>query len=105
MPFLPAVLVLFVVGAVMGYGALAWGPIVGILAAFVVVLLLSRREQLGSYLAGFGLAGAAVLAHVMLTCGAPSCHFDASTPIGLAGFALIAVAGIAAVAWALRHRP
>lgn len=104
MPFVPALVMLFAGGAVMGYATLAAGPIVGILSAFVVILILSRREQFGSYLAGFGLAGLIVLAHVILTCAAPSCHYAASTPIGAAGFALIALAGISLVGWAIAHR-
>jgi len=101
--------VLFVGGAVLGYGMLAAGPIFALLAVFVLVLLLSRREQLGSYLAGLGLAGFIVLAHVVLTCPSPSCHFEASTPIGMVGFGVIAIAGISLIAWtfqreALRRR-
>jgi hypothetical protein len=46
---------------------LAAGPIVAFLAVFVLILLLSRREQLGSYLAGLGLAGFAVAGHGVLT--------------------------------------
>jgi hypothetical protein len=95
--------VLFVMGAVLGYGMLAAGPIVAFLAVFVLVLLLSRREQLGSYLAGLGLAGFAVTGHVLLTCPSPSCHYDISTPIGMAGFGLIALAGISLLAWTFRQ--
>jgi hypothetical protein len=103
-PFVPTIIVLFIVGAGLGYGALAGGPIIGILAAFVVILLLSRREQLGSYLAGFGLAGLAVLGHVILTCPAPSCHYDTTTPVGAAGFGVIAAAGFGLFGWSLARR-
>jgi hypothetical protein len=95
--------VLFVMGAVLGYGMLAAGPIVAFLALFVLILLLSRREQLGSYLAGLGLAGFAVLGHIVLTCASPSCHYDMSTPIGMVGFGIVAVAGISLLAWTFRQ--
>lgn len=95
--------VLFVGGAVLGYGILAAGPIFAFLAVFVLILLLSRREQLGSYLAGVGLAGLAVLGHIILTCPSPSCHYDVSTPIGAAAFGVIALLGISLVAWTFQR--
>ena len=101
---IPTIVILFLSGAMLGYGVLAVGPMVAFLAVFILILLLSRREQLGSYLAGFGLAGLALLGHLILTCAAPSCQYDASTPIGAAGFGFIATAGVGLLAWSLtRH--
>lgn len=99
----PTIVVLFIVGAVLGYGMLEAGPVVASLAVFVLILLLSRREQLGSYLTGLGLAGFAVAGHVVLTCASPSCHYDTSTPIGMLGFGVVAVAGISLLAWTFRQ--
>lgn len=104
MPLVPSVLVLFVIGAVLGYGFLVAGAFVGILALFLLVLLITRSEQVGSYLAGFGLAGSVVLGHLLLTCPSPSCQYDASTPIAMAVFALTAAGGIGLLARAVLRR-
>ena len=92
-PLVPTVLLCLLVGAGCGYGTLAAGYIAAILALFLCVLLISRPEQIGSFLTGYGVAGLIVLVHLILTCLSPSCHYDVSTPIAMVIFGLIAVAG------------
>jgi F0F1-type ATP synthase assembly protein I len=90
-------------GAFLGYATLAAGPLPTLATILFAVLLLRHRgerpEQPGSFLFGWGVAGAALLARVLFVCRPPSCHFEALTPITLVFFLLIAVLGI----WLLRR--
>jgi chromate transport protein ChrA len=84
-------------GALLGYAALAAGPLPALTAIVFLVLLLVRfrrqPEQPGGYMVGVGLTGAALLINVIAGCSPPSCHYDARTPAALVVFILAAVVG------------
>ena len=95
-------------GAGLGYAALSAGPLPLLTAiAFLVILLVrfrSQPEQPGGYMAGVGLAGAAILLKVIADCSPPSCHYDNRTLIAVAVFVLIAVIGVGLLVQAVMYR-
>ncbi len=95
-------------GAALGYAALSAGLLPLITAiVFLVILLVrfrSQPEQPGGYMAGVGLAGAAILLKVISDCLPPSCNYDNRTLIAVAVFVLSAVIGIGLLVSAVLRR-
>jgi chromate transport protein ChrA len=94
-------------GAALGYAALAAGPLPAITSIVFLVLLLtrfrSRPEQPGAYMAGAGLAGAAILIAAMAGCSPPSCHYDIRTPFAVFVFIVLAIVGTGLLVRAARQ--
>lgn len=92
----------------LGYASLSAGPLPLITAIIFLVILLvrfrSQPEQPGAYMAGVGLAGAAILLKVVSDCSPPSCQYDDRTLIAVAVFVLIAVAGAGLLIQAVMQR-
>lgn len=87
----------FLAGAALGYAALSAGPLPLITTIIFLAILLvrfrSQPEQPGGYMAGVGLAGAAILLKVISECSPPSCNYDIRTVIAVMVLVVVAVGG------------
>ena len=98
----------FLAGAALGYAALSAGPLPLITAIIFLGILLvrfrSQPEQPGGYMAGVGLAGAAILLKVISECSPPSCNYDIRTVIAVMVLVVVAVGGAGLLVRAVLQR-
>jgi hypothetical protein len=83
-------------GAIAGFGILVAGPLVGVLAVGMLLLLASipgREATVGGFMVGFGATWLVVFARATLTCGR-DCIAPDMTPWFVAAGGFVAIGGV-----------